>query len=283
MSAWPNGHHVGVVLNVMLEQWDDEKSPGLGPMGNPLSGAATDFQARSWAQYGPRTGAEEIRKLLKAHSMPSTFYVSGILAQRNPQLVAALAGDGHEIAGHGWSQDIIPATLPREVERDQMARCVHALTAATGERPLGWISPRCTPSSSTAALLAESGFTWFGDVFDADDPYVIDTPEGSIVGLPFGLEINDLPAMVRYGQPARELVNAFEDALDAARAQQTRSYIDVTVHAHVAGRPVGRRQLELILTRVAAEGLWVGTRLQIAEQFLASKQLADASSDANRS
>jgi hypothetical protein len=144
------------------------------------------------------------------------------------------------------------------------------LTDAAGQAPAGWISPRCTPSADTAELLAEAGLLWFGDGFDADDPYLIETSKGSIVGLPFGMEVNDLPMMVRYGEPARELLDTFDSVLDAALAEGQPTHIDVTVHAHVAARPVGRRQLALILDHVAQENIPVRTRRQLAERFLSS-------------
>jgi peptidoglycan/xylan/chitin deacetylase (PgdA/CDA1 family) len=270
MTEQPAEHAVSVVINVMLEQWEPGTAPGLGPMGNPLPGGAIDHQALSWARYGPRTGTGKLLDLLGARSVPATFYVSGVLAEDNPKLVATIAGDGHEIAAHGWAQNIVPATLDKPTERAQLRRCLTALTDATGQAPAGWISPRCTPSADTAELLAEAGLLWFGDVFDADDPYLIETGKGSIVGLPFGMEVNDLPMMVRYGEPARELLDTFDSVLDAALAEGQPTHIDVTVHAHVAARPVGRRQLALILDRVAQENIPVRTRRQLAERFLSS-------------
>ena len=65
--------------------------------------------------------------------------------------------------------------------------------------PLGWLSPRCTPSAHTSRLLARAGFRWHADMFDADLPYRIDTAEGSLVGMPFTMEVNDMPLYVRYG------------------------------------------------------------------------------------
>ena len=61
-----------------------------------------------------------------------------------------------------------------------------AIGAATGQRPMGWLSPRCTPSSRTSALLAKAGFDWHADFFDSDLPYRHKTAAGSIAAL-FGL------------------------------------------------------------------------------------------------
>ena len=128
---------VSVVVNVMLEQWEAGVAPGLGPMGNPLPGGAIDHQALSWARYGPRTGAGKLLDLLAARSVPATFYISGILAEENPKLVATIAGDGHEIAAHGWAQNIVPAALDKRTEREQLRRCLTVLTDAAGQRPDG--------------------------------------------------------------------------------------------------------------------------------------------------
>lgn len=271
MTEWPGGRGLAAVINVMLEEWAPGSAPGLGPMGNPLPAGVTDYQALSWARYGARTGARKLQDVLRHRGAHATFYVSGVLARRQPDLVAAIAADGHEVAGHGWAQNIIPATLDKETERGQLRDCVAALTDACGTRPTGWISPRCTPSAHTAELLAEAGFTWFGDVFDDDDPYLLDTGHGPIVCLPFDMEVNDLPMLVRHGRPTGDLAAAFRDLLASALAEGKPAYLDITVHAHVTGRLAGRRQLDLILAELAGAGVWVATRDQVARHYLASR------------
>jgi hypothetical protein len=117
----------------------------------------------------------------------------------------------------------------------------------------------------TAQLLTEQGLSWYGDVFDDDLPYLEATPAGEIVALPFSMEVNDLPMSIRYGEPWRELALTFIDALAEHRQLPHRSFIDVTVHAHLAGRPVGLGALRQILEHVAdQDDLWVATRSEIA-------------------
>lgn len=33
---WPGGKRVAVIFNIAYEGWSDGKTPGIGPMGNPL-------------------------------------------------------------------------------------------------------------------------------------------------------------------------------------------------------------------------------------------------------
>ncbi|WP_165064854.1 polysaccharide deacetylase family protein [Marisediminicola senii] len=271
ITSWPNGARGALVLNVMYEQWAPGIAPGLGPMGNPLPPGVTDHQALSWADYGWRTGIWRVLESLDAAAVPASFYVSGILTESASSSVRAIVDGGHEICGHSWSQDRLPGALTRDEELAEIVRCVEELTRVGGQRPRGWISPRCTPSAHTAELLAAREFEWFGDVFDADLPYRLDTASGSIVALPFGLEINDLPMTVRYGQPTRELAASFASAAHALVRSGTVGYLDVTVHAHVGCRPAGIAALGEVIQTARSLGLWIATRGDVADRFVDSE------------
>lgn len=269
--TWSGGRSAALVINVMFEQWAPGVAPGLGPMGNPLPSGALDYQALSWADYGWKTGVWSALELLEKESVPATFYVSGILAQSAPSALRAISDQGHEIAGHSWSQDRIPALIGPDEERDEIIRCTEAITEVSGQRPRGWISPRCTPSASTGELLAECGYEWWGDVFDSDLPYWLDTPQGRIVGLPFGMEINDLPMTIRYGQPTRELASSFAYQARGLAVSGKLGYIDVTLHAHVSCRPAGLLALKEIIAEARRLDMAITTRGDVVDQFVDSE------------
>lgn len=264
-SMWPTGKANAVVINVMYEQWAEGIAPGLGPMGNPLPAGALDYQALSWARYGRTTGIYHLLDLLGEYHVHGSFYTSAILTESAPESLQRIVEEGHELCGHSYSQDIIPASITETLERADIAKSLNALERCTGTRPAGWISPRCTPSAHTSTLLAEQGCSWYGDVFDADLPYIEPTSAGSIVALPFGMEVNDLPMTIRYGQPSRELVATFQDLLHEHRQMATKSFLDVTVHTHISGRPVGLGALRAILQEAtSANDIWIATRREIA-------------------
>ena len=253
-AGWPDGRTLAVSVSVMLEGWTDNAAPGVGPMGNVLKAGALDLQARNWADYGAKEGTWRLLEVLAATGTRAVFYVSGILAERNAHLMQEIVRAGHVIAAHAWGQEIIPATQTPEAERADLYRCIAALEAASGQRPRGWLSPRCTPSAHTAELLAEAGMPWHCEYFDEDLPRVIDTPKGRIVGVPFTMEVNDMPHAVRYGNDPASYVGILTEILDGWPSIATRpACLDVTVHAHVYGRPYGalafKKSLELLKTR----------------------------------
>ncbi len=239
-AGWPEGRTLAVSVSVMLEGWTDNAAPGVGPMGNVLKPGVLDLQGRSWAEYGAKEGAYRLLDVLDSTGVKAVFYVSGILAERNHTLMQAITAAGHVVAAHGWGQEIIPATQSVADERADLYRCIEALEASSGQRPRGWLSPRCTPSAHTAELLAEAGIGWHCEYFDEDLPRVVQTAKGPIVGVPFTMEINDMPHAVRYGNDPERYAGILADILTGWPSIAKRpACLDVTAHAHVYGRPFG--------------------------------------------
>ncbi len=269
-EGWPRGCAIAVSVSVMLEGWSDGMAPGIGPMGNPLKPGVLDLQARSWAEYGPNAGAWRLLDVLAGAGARAVFYTSGIVAERHPRLMRAIVDAGHTVGAHGWGQEIIPATQPRAEEARDLQRCVAALEAASGERPRGWLSPRCTPSTDTAEILAAAGFAWHADYFDADLPRRIATAGGSLVAVPFTMEVNDMPISVRYGSEPAAFTATFERIVSEWPAPDERPYcLDITVHAHVFGRPFGAIEFArtLGIARKHAGRVWLTDHASLAALY----------------
>jgi peptidoglycan/xylan/chitin deacetylase (PgdA/CDA1 family) len=178
--------------------------------------------------------------LLDQEGVRAVFYTSGVLAECYPDLLAAITARGHRVAAHGWSQGTLPPYLTEDAEARDIARCVDVLTRTAGARPDGWLSPRCTPSASTSRLLAAQGFKWHADMFDSDLPYGLDTPDGKLVGVPFTMEVNDMPLYIRYGNEPDAFTRTLARIVDGwPRLGSPYGCLDITVHAHVFGRPYG--------------------------------------------
>ena len=238
MKSFPRP--LALSVSVMLEGWTDDSAPGIGPMGNPLKAGVLDLQARSWAEYGPKVGAWRLLDILQRLEVRSVFYVSGLLAERYPELMKAIVAGGHAVAAHGWGQNIIPSYQSDEEEARDLERCLKAIGTAAGQRPMGWLSPRCTPSNRTSALLAKSGFDWHADFFDSDLPYRHETANGAIAAVPFTMEVNDMPLYVRYGAEPEAFTRILERIVGSwPRLGRPAGCLDITVHAHVFGRPFG--------------------------------------------
>jgi peptidoglycan/xylan/chitin deacetylase (PgdA/CDA1 family) len=266
---WKDGKPIAVVFNVCLEAWSDGRAPGISPMGNPLPPGALDTMAISWASYGPKRGIYRLLDAFAAQGARASVMTNAIVAERAPEAIKAVADAGHEVLSHSYSMDVIPALLSVEEQKRNIMRCTQLLERASGKRVRGWLSPRGTSGPDLPRLLSEAGYSWYGDVFDDDLPYVQDYDGRRIVAIPLNTDVNDMPFM-KYGNAPKTMLDAFEENLAIARATRAPHLIDVTVHAHIFGRPRGAYYFEKIVERaVGASDVWVATRAEIAEFMLA--------------
>jgi hypothetical protein len=271
--GWPAARPLAVSVSVMLEGWAAPDAPGTGPMGNLLKPGVADLQARSWADYGAKVGAWRLLDLLDQERARAVFYTSGVVAQQYPGLPAAIAARGHPVAAHGWSQGTLPAYLTPAEEATEIERCVDVITATTGRPPRGWLSPRCTPSALTSELLAARGFGWHADMFDRDLPYLIETSSGILLGMPFTMEVNDMPLYVRYGNEPDAFTRTLARIVEGwPRLGSPHACLDITVHAHVFGRPYGALALLDTLAVVKrSPHCWLTNHAQLAALWADSK------------
>ena len=192
-----------------------------------------------------------------------------LFRSRAPEAVRAVADAGHEVLSHSYTMDVIPALLSAEENRKNIERCTALLQRASRKQVYGWLSPRGTSGPDLPGLLADAGYKWYGDVFDDDLPYVQTVGGKKLVAIPLATDVNDMPFM-KYGNPPKLMLDSFEENLAVARAKPgTPSVIDVTVHAHIFGRPRGAYYFEKIVERAAiASDVWIATRLEMAEFML---------------
>ena len=75
-------------------------------------------------------------------------------------------------------------------------------------------------------------------------PYRIDTGAGPLLGVPFTTEVSDMPLYVRYGNEPRAFSRTLERIVEGwPRLGNTVGCLDITLHAHVFGRPYGALEM----------------------------------------
>ena len=255
---WPNNKRIAVVFNVCLEQWSDGKAPGISPMGNPLPAGVLDTMAISWAAYGLKTGIYRLLESFKRHGAKTSVMVNAVCAERAPEAVKAIADGGHEVLSHSYAMDVVPALLSDEDEKKNIERCTRLLEKASGQKIQGWLSPRGTSKPTTPRLLADFGYRWYGDVFDADLPYVQTYGDKKIVAIPLSYDVNDMPSM-KYGHPPKMMLDSFNEVIDIARSREDElRIIDVTNHAHIFGHHRGAYYFEKIIEKAMSRARCLG-------------------------
>ncbi|WP_255168972.1 polysaccharide deacetylase family protein [Natrononativus amylolyticus] len=113
-----------------------------------------------------------VRDLLDAHDVRATFFVVGEVALEYPELIAALADDGHEIASHGHTHTPLFELTPEEFEAE-LADSAAAIEDAVGSPPKGFRAPNFSITPKTAwafDVLERSGLEYDSSVFPVRTP-----------------------------------------------------------------------------------------------------------------
>ena len=198
--------------------------------------------AMSHQAYGPLVGVVRLLGLLADYSLPATFFVPGVTAERYPETVERIAAAGHEVGHHGHSHRS-PLHLGEVAERADLQRGLGALERL-GVRPEGYRTPSWEPSERTFDLLAEHGLRYDSSLMDDDRPYVLETAHGPLAELPPHWSLDDwnqymyLPEP-RSGsgtiQPPSRAAALWREELDGMRRHGC--LFVLTMHPFLSGRP----------------------------------------------
>lgn len=152
---------------------------------------------------------EKILTLLSRFKVKATFFVLGYVAERTPEVVRMIHGEGHEIASHGYGHVQVYKQDEEEFQQD-LLRSKTLIEGMIGEKVIGYRAPEWSicgslqqggpkagrgKRNSTWALdfLVQHGFLYdssvaplrFIGIPDAPvAPYALSTPYGEIKEFP---------------------------------------------------------------------------------------------------
>lgn len=284
---WPEQARLAFSLVVNVEEGSEmsvaegDKGPEpVDELGVALKIPIRNFGNESNYQYGLNEGAPRILRLLDEHGTRATWTAAALALERAPQLAAAIAARGDEVASHGWRW-VHTFSYNEEREREFIRKAADSIEATTGVRPRGWLS-RYLHTERTARLLLEAGFTYHMDDYSADAPFwrAVPMADGGVRGLtivPYAMDSNDMKFWLAPGyRPADWLDYAVEtfNWLYREGAHQPRM-MSLGLHLRIIGRPGRIWALQRFLRHVQDHAdVWVATRAQIADHFAAVQPFA---------
>jgi putative urate catabolism protein len=232
---------------------------------------ARHINVESMFEYGSRAGVWRLLRLFEGAGIPLTIFAVGMAVDRSPHIVRRMADAGHEICSHGYRW-LDYRDIPEEVERDHVGKAVKAIEDATGSRPVGWYTGRC--SANTRRLVVEAGgFLYDCDSYGDDLPYWEKVGDRPHLIIPYTLDVNDMrfvaPANFSSGEDFFAVMKDSFDVLYAEGADHPKM-MSVGLHTRLAGRPGRAAALARFIEYATShEGVWYPTRRQIAEHWMA--------------
>ncbi len=274
---WPGGARLAVqfVLNVeegaerSILEGDESSEDYLHEIpGRPARAGERDLSVESMYAYGSRAGVWRILREFQSRALPLTAFAVGRALELNPAIGRALAGAGHEVAGHGYRW-IDYRHLSEEEERRHIRRTIEVIRESCGERPVGWYTGRV--SASTRRLVREEGgFLYTSDAYDDDLPYWLPGSPPLLV-IPYTLVTNDARYLLPTGPSCgAEFLGLLTDAFDLLwREGETQPrMMTVGLHPRISGHPARAMALARFLDHVQGrDGVWICRRADIARHW----------------
>ncbi|MCG8360385.1 MAG: allantoinase PuuE [Kiloniellales bacterium] len=278
---WPGGAYIAVQFVINYEEGGEAcilhgdpaseafLSESVGAQ--PLTGVR-NMNMESVYEYGSRAGFWRLQRLFTAREVPVTVYGVAMALSRNPEAVAAMIEADWEIASHGlrW---IDYQFVDIETERAHMQEAIRIHSEATGSRPLGWYTGRCSPN--TLPLVGEDGgFLYYADSYADDLPYWVTVDGSRQLVIPYTLDANDMRFATYQGFNAGDqfftyLKDSFDLLYEEGR-QGAPKMMSVGLHCRLVGRPGRAQALARFLDYVQEhDKAWVCRRLDIARHWQA--------------
>ena len=253
---WPDGRKAAACFSVDV----DALSPYLWQMRDGLPGTLAVTEHR---QYGMRRGFARMVAMLHRIGVRGSFFVPGVVAEENPDLLPGLLERGHEIALHGYFHELVGDISDAQFT-EALERAIALFETQTGRRPEGFRSPAWEMTPHMLAELKRLDL-WDSSLMGEDVPYTID----GVTEVPVRWDNDDaiffkfLGAGDRAPRSPLEIGATWQDEAEAQIADG--GLFMLTVHDWISGRAARVAMLERLWSALAANGdVWIATCGEIA-------------------
>jgi peptidoglycan/xylan/chitin deacetylase (PgdA/CDA1 family) len=264
----PKGARIAVWTIVNVEEWDLEKATARQYLTAP-QGVATvpDVPNWAWHEYGMRVGFWRLLEALAKRRIRATTAINAQVCRSYEPVARAMLEAGWEFMGHGVIQGALHLVPD---QRQTIRRSIELIRDFTGKAPKGWLGPGLTETWETLDLLREEGIEYVSDWVDDDQPHEIRTTAGTLVSVPYTLELNDIPMMVIQHHPSREWLQRARDHFDRLYAEGAKNprVMALAVHPYIHGVPHRIKYFEAVYDYIRKHrGVWLTTGEEISEWF----------------
>lgn len=267
--AWPGGARIALwmVPNIEVYQY----SPGEVRMRDPWPRVPhPDVQGYSTRDYGNRIGFWRMLDVLDRYEVPCTISLNISAYECFPEIMRACENRRFDVMCHGIYNTQFLWGLSEDEERAVIADCVKRFHGLTGRHFTGWFSPAGTHTINTPDLVAEAGVRYYCDWFHDDQPFPMRVRSGSLISLPYQIQVND-GRNFRVNTEAEEFADNAIALFDRLYEEggESGTIFSLAPHPYILGQPHRIREFERIVAHVTShKEVWKATGDEIADWYV---------------
>jgi peptidoglycan/xylan/chitin deacetylase (PgdA/CDA1 family) len=265
---WPNGARVAVWVIPNIEHFlFDRPSTSVTAVTTSL---VPDVLNYSWRDYGVRVGIWRMMDVMEKHGVKGTVALNSDVCKHYPRIIEGGKQLGWEWMGHGTNNSTLINRQSEDEERQLIKGVVDTITASTGRQPRGWLSPALSESHRTLDILAENGIQYVGNWVNDEQPYPMRVKNGSMISMPYSIELNDIPVFLDQGQSSENFGKMICDQFDVLYEDgaKTGRVMSICLHPFLIGHPHRSKYFDKALAHIKSrQEVWVTTGGEINDWY----------------
>ncbi len=264
---WPDGARVAVWVIPNIEHFLFD---GTGVTASGTPGLKPDVLNFSWRDYGLRVGIWRLMEIMERHGVRGTVALNSDVTEKYPRVIEAGNALKWEWMGHGTTNSILLNAQSEDEERALVRQSVETIAKAVGRRPKGWLSPGLTETVRTLDLLAECGIEYVGNWVNDEQPYPMRVKSGSMLSLPYTIELNDISNFLARNRTGEEFAKQICDQFDVLYEDgaKTGRVMAIALHPFLIGHPHRAKHFGNALAHIVRhKDVWLATGGEIADWY----------------
>ena len=264
--SWPNGARVAVWVIPNIEHFLFDR-PSTRLTNLPVNPDVLNY---SWRDYGVRVGIWRMMEVMERYGVKGTVALNSDVCARYPRIIEEGKKLGWEWMGHGNNNSTLFAGQSEAEERALIKEVVTTISKSVGEAPRGWLSPALSETMRTLDILADNGIEYVGNWVNDDQPYPMRVKKGSMIAMPYSVEINDIPALLDLHQSPETFGQMICDQFDVLYEDgaQTGRVMSICLHPFLVGYPHRSKYFAKALHHITSrQEVWLTTGGAIVDWY----------------
>jgi len=264
----PNGSKVALYVGVAIEYWaiDAAEFAVAGrfkiPPPNVFEYAPRD--------YGNRIGVWRLMEVLDRYNIKGSVFLNSDICEHYPIIIEECKKRDWEFVAHSTSNAVLLGGKSEAEERKIIKTTMDVITKAIGWRPIGWVGAALQETFNTPDILAEEGIKYVCDWTCDDQPFPMKVKTGSLIAMPYTLDLNDIPAFIDHHRSPKEFYEMIKDQFDTLYQEGSSQarIMSIAVHPFLTGLPYRIAWLDKALQYIKGfKDVWFTTSGEIANWY----------------
>jgi len=266
----PNGARVAVVPFINIEHFPED-IPGTAL----VPGTATfspDPLNYGWRDYGNRVGLWRMMDIMDPLGMRGTVCLNSDIIREYPRIIEEGQKRNWAWIGHGINN--APANFLSGIEQDREKEIIGSvlmdMERTLGKKTKGWLGPFLVETMNTPNILAEFGVEYLCDFCADDQPFKFNTNSGSLISVPYTVELNDIPAFLNLGVTGEAFGDMIIDQFDVLYEEGATNarIMPICLHNFLVGVPFRAKHLKRAFEHIAKhEDVWLTTGDEVNDWY----------------